>query len=64
MGTKISDRATGQIWTIMGDGEGHSLLMDKNQPKETPKSYRIKNEATGEERMIGYHFGARFELLS
>ncbi|AIE85027.1 hypothetical protein [Fimbriimonas ginsengisoli] len=61
MGKKITERATGQIWTVMGDTEGHNILRDDNPPTARPKSYRIKNEATGEERLIGSDISARFE---
>jgi len=64
MGTKITERATGQIWTIVGDTEGHSILHDDSPPTERPKSYRIINESTGEERLIGSDLHARFEALS
>ena len=64
MGTKIRERATGEQWTIVADGEGRSLVAGMNEPKEVPKSYRIRNETTGEERLIAYDFGARYELQS
>jgi hypothetical protein len=63
MGKKITERATGQIWTVVGDTEGHSIARDDNPPTERPKSYRIRNESTGEERLIGADMNARFEGL-
>ena len=64
MGTKIRERATGQLWTVMGDNEGHSLLEQGEAPSSKPKTYRIKSETTGEERLINSELNARFELMS
>lgn len=64
MGMKISERATGQIWTVVGDDAGHSVLEQGEAPTERPKAYRIRNESTGEERMISSDLHARYEPLS
>ena len=64
MGTKIRERATGQVWTIVGDDQGHSLVMDAKPSDEHPKSYRIKNETTGEERMVNSEFFSRFDTYA
>lgn len=64
MGTKIRERATGQIWTVVGDTEGNSILQQNEQaPAERPKSYRIRSEQTGEERLVSSDLHARFESL-
>lgn len=64
MGTKIRERATGQIWTVVGDTEGHSILQHDHQPPANrPKTYRLLSE-TGEEKLISSDFSARFEALS
>lgn len=65
MGTKIQERATGEIWTVVGDTQGNSILEQHDQaPAERPKSYRIRNESTGEERLVGSDLRVRFEGLS
>ncbi|MGV3616645.1 MAG: hypothetical protein ACO1SV_15060 [Fimbriimonas sp.] len=65
MGTKIRERATGAVWTIVGDNEGHSILQQGDEaPTERPKSYRIRSESTGEERLISSDLHARFESMS
>lgn len=61
MGTKVSERATGQIWTIVGDTEGHSILHDDNPPTDRPRTYRLRNESTGEERLVSSDMHARYE---
>lgn len=65
MGTKIRERATGLIWTVVGDTEGHSILQQGEQaPDQRPKSYRIRSESTGEERLVSSDLRARFEPMS
>lgn len=64
MGTKITERATGQIWTIVGDTEGHSILHDDAPPTHRPSTYRIVNEATGESKLVSSDLRARFEGLN
>ncbi len=64
MGTKIRERATGQVWTVVGDTEGHSILEQGEAPDSRPKSYRIRSEATGEERLVSSDLRARFETMS
>lgn len=63
MGTKIRERATGLIWTVVGDTEGNSILERNDQaPAERPKSYRIRSEQ-GEERLVSSDLHARFESM-
>jgi hypothetical protein len=64
MGMKLRERATGQLWTIMGDTEGHSMLEQGEAPRDRPKTYRIKSESSGEERLIASDLQARYEILS
>lgn len=64
MGMKIKERATGQVWTVMGDNEGHSLLEQGEAPSSKPKAYRIKSESTGEERLVASDYFARFEPMA
>jgi len=65
MGTKIRERATGQIWTVVGDTQGHSILETNDlPPNDRPASYRIRSEATGEERLVSSDLNARFEPMN
>lgn len=63
MGVKIRERATGQIWTIVGDTEGHSILHDDDAPVTRPKTYRIRNEQTNEVKLVSSDMDGRYERL-
>jgi len=63
MGIKLIERATGEVWTLVGDGDGHSRVLDEYQPERPPTAYRIRSESTGEVRMISSNFSGRYDRM-
>jgi hypothetical protein len=62
-GAKLREITTGEIWTVMPE-QGHLRPEDHSTPERKGETYRIKNDASGQERLISQAGESHFERMS
>lgn len=62
-GAKLREITTGEIWTVMPES-GHLSAVDDPHAERKGETYRIKSDASGQERMISPAAASHFERMS